>query len=258
MEEEKKERLQKVIAQKGFCSRRKAEELIEQGKVKVNGDIVTKMGMLVSLKDCIEIDGVLLKEKEVPCSFLFYKPKGVLSTALDDRGRKTVLDYFREEPIRLYPAGRLDQDTTGALILTNDGELSELITHPSGHLEKTYIATMKGNFSHSDKIQLEKGLRLEDGRTSPCKAKILEQNERQSKVEITIHEGRKRQVKRMFDALGYKVMDLHRSSIGFLTLQGLKEGEYRLLTNEEVSKMKELCKARKAKNVIPEYRRKSK
>ena len=176
MEEEKKERLQKVIAQKGFCSRRKAEELIEQGKVKVNGDIVTKMGMLVSLKDCIEIDGVLLKEKEVPCSFLFYKPKGVLSTALDDRGRKTVLDYFREEPIRLYPAGRLDQDTTGALILTNDGELSELITHPSGHLEKTYIATMKGNFSHSDKIQLEKGLRLEDGRTSPCKAKILEQN----------------------------------------------------------------------------------
>ena len=250
-------RLQKAMAHKGICSRRKAEEYIASGLVKVNGITINEMGHLVTLDDVIEVEGLetsnVVEEK---VSFLFNKPTGVVSTASDDRNRRTVLDFFKNENYRLYPAGRLDLNTSGALIITNDGELSELITHPSSHLDKTYLASLTKKITSEEVFKLEKGIMLEDGLTAPAQVKVLKNDDEKVIVKITIHEGRNRQVRRMFEAISHHVKALHRVSVGFLNVKEIERGTYRKLTELEVLSLKNICKERRKKNIIPDYKQK--
>ena len=249
-------RLQKAMSQLGLCSRRQGEELIAQGKVKVNGVVVTEMGLQVTLKDKIEIVGQVNNVKLDTITFLFNKPLGVVSSVKDDRGRKVVVDFFKNENYRLYPVGRLDYNTSGALLISNDGELTNLVTHPSTHLSKTYIATIDSEVKDEHIKLLEKGIKLEDGMTQPAIVKVLKRTFSYTMVSITIHEGRNRQVRRMFEHFQYHVKNLHRESIGFLNLNGIERGKYRKLSMEEVNKIKQICKENKSKNIIPDYKRK--
>ena len=231
------ERLQKYIANTGYCSRRKAEELIKKGLVKVNGEVVIELGTKVSIKDQIMIkDKVLTQEDKV--YYLLYKPRGVVTTVSDDKKRKTVIDLIGTDK-RIYPVGRLDYDTSGLLLLTNDGQLTNLLTHPKNKIEKVYLAKITGFLSANDIRKLETGIILEDKMTSPCKIKIkrIDKKNDTSLVQITIHEGRNHQVKNMFLAVGHQVLKLKREKIGFLDLVGLKSGEYRKLTVKEVKKL---------------------
>ena len=254
---EEKMRLQKAMSQLGLCSRRQAEELIDQGKVKVNGVIVQEKGVQVTLKDKIEIVGQTISQvNRETVTFIFNKPLGVVSSVKDDRGRKVVTDFFKNENYRLYPVGRLDFNTSGALLISNDGELTNLVTHPSTHLNKTYIVTIDSEVKDEHLKQLEKGVKLEDGMTQPSIIKIIRRSTGYSLISITIHEGRNRQVRRMFEHFSYHVKNLHRESIGFLNLDGLERGKYRNLSEEEVNKIKKICKENKKKNIIPEYKRK--
>lgn len=236
------ERLQKVIAQAGFASRRKAEQLIVEGKVKVNGEVVTELGTKVSDSDKIEVEGIPV-EREEKVYFLLYKPRGVISSVRDDKGRKTVIDFFPHVDKRIYPIGRLDYDTSGLLLLTNDGEFANLLMHPRYKIEKTYIAKLKGIPPRPALKQLEKGVELEDGMTAPAKIKFLSGDRKKNTaiVEITIHEGRNRQVRRMFEKIGYPVLKLRRERFAFLTLQGLNAGEFRELSPHEVKQLRELA-----------------
>jgi len=237
------ERLQKVIAQAGVASRRKAEQLILEGKVKVNGKVVKELGTKVNPStDDIEVNGIPI-EKEEPVYYLFYKPRGVISTVNDDKGRKTVLNYFPHVPQRIFPVGRLDYDTSGLLILTNDGELAHLLMHPKHEIDKTYVAKLEGIPTRPVLKTLEKGIQLEDGKTAPARVKFIsgDRKKNTSIVEITIHEGRNRQVRRMFDAIGHKVLKLRREKYGFLTLNGLNAGESRELSPHEVKHLRELA-----------------
>ncbi|HWO98181.1 MAG TPA: pseudouridine synthase [Bacillus sp. (in: firmicutes)] len=232
------ERLQKVIAHAGVASRRKAEELITEGKVKVNGKVVKELGIKVGPNDRVEVNEIPL-ERQQPVYFLFYKPRGVISSVSDERGRKTVTDYFPHTEARIYPVGRLDYDTSGLLLLTNDGEFANLLMHPKHKIEKVYIAKVKGIPFREKLKQLEKGIRLEDGMTAPARVKVVSVDKRKQTtiVELTIHEGRNRQVRRMFDAIGHPVMKLRRERYAFLDLKGLNAGESRELTAHEVKQL---------------------
>ncbi|SEI66346.1 23S rRNA pseudouridine2605 synthase [Bhargavaea ginsengi] len=240
------ERLQKVIAAAGIASRRKAEQLIADGRVTVNGKTVTELGTKVSGSDKIEVNGVRL-EREEKVYYLLYKPRSVLSAASDDKGRKTVVDLFPEVEERLYPVGRLDYDTTGILLLTNDGEFAYQMTHPKFEIEKTYVARTKGIPTKEQLKQLERGIVLEDGKTAPAKAKLLSMDKKTGKgiVQLTIHEGKNRQVKRMFEAIGCPVQKLKRESFGFLDLHGLNAGDRRELTAHEVKQLRVLAETGK-------------
>ncbi|HEU5138959.1 MAG TPA: pseudouridine synthase [Bacillales bacterium] len=236
------ERLQKVIAHAGVTSRRKAEELIRQGKVEVNGIAVTELGTKVSNNDEIKVNGVPI-DKEEPIYFLLYKPSGVISAVSDDRGRKVVTDFFEEVEERIFPVGRLDYDTSGLLLLTNDGDFANKLMHPRYEIEKSYVAKIEGGLTKPRQKMLERGVELEDGKTAPAKVKLLSADRRKnsSVVEITIHEGRKRQVRRMLEAVGCPVKKLKRESYGFLTLKGLNSGEWRELTPHEVKRLHALA-----------------
>lgn len=240
------ERLQKVMAQAGVASRRKSEELILAGKVKVNGVIVKELGTRVSQTDNVEVEGVpIVKEPHV--YYLLYKPRGVISTANDEKGRKTVVDFFPEIEERIFPVGRLDYDTSGVIIMTNDGEFSYLMTHPKFEIKKTYIAKVKGIPRREDLKKLERGIELEDGLTAPARVKV-QSNDRKSNtaiVEITIHEGRNRQVRRMFDAIGCPVDSLRREEFGIVTAGGLNAGDSRPLTIHEVKQLRVLAETGK-------------
>lgn len=231
------ERLQKVIAASGVCSRRKAEELIKQGKVIVNGKIVNELGTKVSYSDTIEINGKNINQEEKEY-ILLNKPRGVVTTTNDEHKRKTVLDLVETDK-RLYPIGRLDYDTTGALILTNDGELANLLTHPKSHVNKTYVAKVKGLVNKSDILALRSGVKIDGYKTSPAGARIISYDKKTdaSIVELTIHEGKNHQVKNMFNAINHEVLKLKREKIAFLNLKGLKSGEYRYLNIKEVKKL---------------------
>lgn len=236
------ERLQKVIAHAGVASRRKAEELILEGKVKVNGKLVKELGVKVSQNDKIEVSGIPL-ESEEPVYFLFNKPRGVISSVTDDKGRKVVTDFFPEVKERIYPIGRLDYDTSGLLLMTNDGEFANVLMHPKYEVEKVYIAKVKG-IPFREKVKLlEKGIKLEDGMTAPAKVKVLSVDKKKntSIVEISIHEGRNRQVRRMFEAIGHEVIKLKRERYGFLTVHGLITGDFRELTPHEVKQLRALA-----------------
>ena len=228
------ERLQKVIAQSRFSSRRKAEEYIKQGKVKVNGKIVTELGTKVNSSDEIEIDNKIL-EKETKEYYLLNKPRGVITSTSDEKGRKTVLDYINTNA-RIYPVGRLDYDTTGALLLTNDGEFANIIMHPKNTIDKLYLAKVEGIITGEAIHKLEKGIEVDNEvfHTSRVKAKKINKENNTSLVEITIHEGHNHQVKKMFEAVGFPVEKLTRKRIGIFTIDNLKSGEYRKLTPKEV------------------------
>lgn len=236
------ERLQKVIAQAGIASRRKAEKLIAEGKVKVNGQVVTELGTKVSVTDKIEVEGIPLLEEEKKY-FLFYKPRGVISAVKDDKNRKVVTDFFKHVSQRVYPVGRLDYDTAGLLLLSNDGEFTQLLTHPSHQIKKTYVAKVKGMPLREALKKLERGIVLEDGKTAPAKVKLqtADKSKNTAIIEITIHEGKNRQVRRMFEAIGHPVLKLKREKFAFLELRGLNAGEYRELTPHEVKRLKVLA-----------------
>jgi len=239
------ERLQKVIAHAGVASRRKAEEMILEGKVKVNGKVVKELGVKVSNSDTVEVGGIPL-EKEQPVYFLFYKPRGIISSVTDDKGRKTVTDYFPEIKERIYPVGRLDYDTSGILLLTNDGEFANLLMHPRNEIEKEYIAKVKGIPLRENLKALEKGILLEDGKTAPARTKVISFDKKKgtSIVQLTIHEGKNRQVRRMFEAIGNPVVKLRRERYGFLDLRGLQAGDARELTAHEVKQLRVLAESR--------------
>ncbi len=231
------ERVQKIIANYGYCSRRKAEELIRQGKVKINGVIVKELGYKANHDDKIEVEDCLI-EPESKVYYLLNKPRGVITSTNDDKNRKTVIDLINSNK-RIYPVGRLDYDTTGILLLTNDGELANLITHPKNKVKKVYIVKIKGIFKIEDLKKLEKGVYIDNFKTSSARVKIkqLDKKKETTIVELTIHEGRNHQVKKMFNVLGYDVLKLKREKISFLDLTGLNSGEYRKLSNREVKEL---------------------
>lgn len=231
------QRLQKVIAESGYASRRKAEELIKMGKVYVNGVKVTEMGFKVSGNDLIDINGKPLK-KEDKEYYLLNKPRGVVTTTSDDKNRKTVTDLI-ETSKRIYPIGRLDYDTTGVLLLTNDGELTNILNHPSSEVSKVYVAKIDGIVEPYRVKKLEQGVMVDGVKTSRARIRIkkLDKKNDASYIEITIHEGKNHQVKKMFEAIGYNVLKLKRERIAFLDLTGLKSGEYRILNPKEVKKL---------------------
>ncbi|MBP2240726.1 23S rRNA pseudouridine2605 synthase [Cytobacillus eiseniae] len=239
------ERLQKVIAHAGVASRRKAEELIKEGHVKVNGKIVKELGIKVTASDRVEVKGIPV-EREEPVYFILYKPRGVISSVTDDKGRKVVTDYFQQIEQRIYPVGRLDFDTSGLLLLTNDGEFANLLMHPKSEIEKVYVAKVKGIPSREEMRSLERGVRLEDGKTAPAKTKMISMDKKKQTaiIELTIHEGRNRQVRRMFEAIGHPVLKLKRERYGSLTLQGLTAGDARELTAHEVKQLRTLAQAK--------------
>lgn len=232
------ERLQKVIANYGYTSRRNAEKLIVAGRVKVNGNIVTELGTKVGGNDAITIDDVLINKEEKKVYYLLNKPREVICSVSDDKGRKTVVDIVNSE-IRIYPVGRLDYDTTGLIILTNDGDLANHLMHPKNEIKKTYLAKIEGILSKEDIASLKKGIVI-DGRkvnTSNFKIKSRNLEKNTSLVEITIIEGRNHIVRNIFASLHHDVIKLTRTNYDFLDIKGLKSGEYRLLTLKEVKKL---------------------
>lgn len=233
------ERIQKVIANSGYTSRRKAEELIMAGKVRVNGKTIYELGTKVSPSDTVEVEGKVINETENnKVYYLLNKPRGVITSTKDDKGRKTVIDLIETDK-RIYPVGRLDYDTTGALLLTNDGDLANLLTHPKNQVEKVYIVKVRGLIGKAQITSLCRGVYIDGHKTAKAKAKIQKYDKKTdaSIVELTIHEGKNHQVKKMFQAIGYDVLKLKREKIAFLDIKGLKSGEYRLLTVKEVKKL---------------------
>ena len=239
------ERLQKRIASLGYCSRRKAEELIKEGKVKVNGELVTELGTKVENTDQITIDDIALEEEQ-KVYYLLNKPRGVVSTTSDEKGRKTITSLI-DTDTRIFPVGRLDYDTTGLILLTNDGELSNLLMHPKSDIEKTYIAKINGKLLPNELMSLKKGVVIDKVKTKKSKVKIKSYDKKTdtSIIEITITEGRNHQVKKMFEIVNHKVLKLKREKYAFLTLEGLSSKEYRTLTIKEVQKLYNLAKNRK-------------
>ncbi|WP_444685596.1 pseudouridine synthase [Alkalicoccus luteus] len=234
------ERLQKIIAAAGISSRRKAEKLIEDGKVQVNGETVTELGRKAdAARDTILVDGVPL-QKESPVYYVLYKPSGVISSAKDEAGRKTVVDYIDTDK-RIYPVGRLDYDTSGIIILTNDGEFANALMHPKYQIEKAYLAKVEGIPSRQLIKKLQNGIPIEGKKTAPAFVKVRKTDQRKgtSLVEIVIHEGRNRQVRKMFDAIGHPVLKLRRERYGVLDTSGLNAGEYRELKPHEVKKLRD-------------------
>lgn len=245
------ERLQKVLAGAGIASRRHCEELILAGKIKVNGVVVRTLGSKVDPeKDKIEVEGKLLITEAPKIYIILNKPAGYVTTAYDPQGRPTVLDLVRDAGARVYPVGRLDFDTEGLLLLTNDGELTYALTHPKHEVGKTYLALVQG-VPGADKLKrFQKGLRLADGRTAPAKVKLMKTVRNNAWLEITIHEGRNRQIRRMCETIGHPVLRLKRIKLGLLTLEKLEEGKYRRLTKDEVSHLKQLVKGQKATKAL--------
>ena len=237
------ERLQKKIANLGYCSRRKAEELITKGLVEVNGEVVTKLGTTVKPGDIITVEGNILDNSRSFEYYLLNKPKGVVTTTNDEKGRTTVIDLI-ETNARIYPVGRLDYDTTGILILTNDGELANLLSSPSSNVDKTYIAKVEGEVTIPSIQALRKGVVIDGIKTKRAKVKLksVDKKKKTSIVELTIHEGKNHQVKKMFEILGYKVTKLRRERYANLNLKGLMPGEYRPLSIKEVKVLYSLCK----------------
>lgn len=230
------ERLQKVMASSGIASRRKSEEMIEAGRVKVDGEIIRELGYKVSPKSKIEVDGVELKKEDF-VYYLLNKPRGVITSVTDDKHRKTVVDLIETDK-RIYPVGRLDYDTTGALILTNDGSFANYLMHPAYQIEKTYRVKVKGILKGEQINALKSGVVIDGIKTQKARVKLRKVDVKNNTcmLEITIHEGRNHQIKKMIEKVGFEVLKLKRESIAFLTLNGLNSGEYRPLTPKEIAK----------------------
>lgn len=228
------ERLQKYMASCGVASRRKCEELILEGRVKVNGVLVSELGFKVNPNfDKVEFDGRLIQEENKKVYIMLNKPKGYISSVKDEKNRKTVLDIVKVKE-RIFPIGRLDYDSSGLILLTNDGDIYNKIIHPRVEIDKKYIAEVKGRFSKSEMDKFEKGIDIGGYITAKAKIKELSFEDNKSKVEIIIHEGKNRQIRKMCAALNHEVLNLKRISVGNISLRTLKEGSYRNLTKEEL------------------------
>jgi 23S rRNA pseudouridine2605 synthase len=235
------ERLQKVMAEFGVASRRKCEEMIAAGKVKVNGYLITEPGTKVDKeKDAIEVDGKIIKCSESRVYILLNKPVGYITSAKDQFGRPTVLDLLKGISVRVFPIGRLDYDTEGLILLTNDGDLTYRITHPKHNIDKTYRALIDGEAGTNDIENFKNGIAVEDYVASPAKLEIIRHIKGNSIVDITIHEGKNRQVRKMCAAIGHEVIWLKRIKIGKIELGELKIGEWRYLSDAEVEYLKAL------------------
>ena len=237
------ERLQKVISNAGYCSRRKAEELILKGKVFVNGNLVKELGVKVNNDDIIVVEGVTLNKKSNKEYYLLNKPRGVICSVKEEKGRKVVTDLI-DTSERIYPVGRLDYDTTGVLLLTNDGDFANILMHPSNEIEKTYLAVIEGIMTTEEIYKLKEGIIIDGEKIVPKRVKVKkkELNKNKEKVEITIVEGKNHIVKKLFKAVGHPVAKLTRERLAFLDVKGLQSGEYRLLTSSEVKRLKQLKK----------------
>ncbi len=239
MDGERATRLQKVLAEAGVASRRAAEGLIREGRVSVNGQVVTELGVKVDPeRDEVAVDGRTLRRPTERVYVMLNKPAGVLSTARDPQGRPTVLHLVAGVGARLFPVGRLDADTEGLLLLTDDGELAHRLLHPRFHVPKTYLAEVRGSLPQAALARLATGVELEDGRTAPAEVRLVRRGAERSVVELTLREGRKRQVKRMLAAVGHPVLTLRRVSFGPLTLGRLPVGSWRRLTRREVEALR--------------------
>lgn len=235
------ERLQKVMARAGVASRRESERMIQAGRVQVNGQVVKELGTKVTGADVVLVDGQLI-EREQKVYILFYKPRGVVSAAKDDKGRKVVTDFFKDiYQQRLYPVGRLDYDTSGLLLMTNDGDLANKLMHPRYKVNKTYVAKVAGIPTNDELERLRHGIIIDGRKTAPAKSKVLstDMKKQTAIVSLTIHEGRNHQVKKMLQAIGHPVKKLKRETYGFLTLKGLTSGEYRELKHDEIELLKQ-------------------
>jgi 23S rRNA pseudouridine2605 synthase len=233
-------RLNKYLATCGIGSRRHCDALIAEGRVTLNGEAVREMGVRVGAGDVVAVDGTPALPEEEQRYILYHKPAGEVTTASDDRGRRTVLDRFEGFPVRLYPVGRLDYDTEGLLLLTNDGALAHRLTHPSREVDKTYQARIAGEVSQEALRALRAGVRMEgEARpTAPAEVRVTAREADATVLLVTIHEGRNRQVRRMFEAVGYQMLYLRRMRFGPLGLGDLRRGEYRELTAGEVKALK--------------------
>lgn len=244
------ERLQKILAQAGIASRRKSEQLILDGRVEVNDQVITELGVKADPEvDVIKVNGKPIKQ-ERKVYLLFHKPKGVITSVSDPKGRKTVADFMQKIPERVYPIGRLDYDTEGLLLLTNDGEFAQAMMHPASEIPKTYHVYVNGVPHGSILEKLKSGIQLEDGMTAPAEVEYVDvmPDRNESIIALTIHEGRNRQVRRMFEAVSFPVRKLRRVGYGFLTLEGVSRGKHRFLTKEEVNNLFHWVSAGKTKN----------
>ena len=226
-------RLQKYLADAGIASRRKCEQLIEEGRVKLNR-AVAEIGMNVNDGDVVTLDGKRVRVNNERVMIAFYKPKNVICSNAEDEDRKKVTDFFKELPYRLYTVGRLDYDSEGLILVTNDGDAANRLMHPRYGLSKTYNVLCSGRFTDAEIHALASGVMLEDGMTAPARVKLLRETDNgNTELSITIHEGRNRQVRRMVAAVGHDTLRLVRVSIGKLTISGLKSGQWRFLSREE-------------------------
>lgn len=234
-------RINKYLASTGIASRRKSEELITNGKVKVNGEVLKTLGYDVKVNvDTVTVNGRLVKLVQNNVYYKLHKPKGYVTSVSDDKGRKTVIDLMRGIQKRLFPIGRLDYDTEGLLILTDDGDLANKITHPKNKIDKKYVAKISGVLTKSDITLLENGVNIGDYTTGPAKIVVLDSDGKTNRVELTISEGKNRQIKRMFEAVGKQVVFLKRTEIGEIRLGGLSRGEYKQLNEKEMKIIQKL------------------
>ena len=232
-------RLQKFIAECGIASRRSAEKMIESGRVYVNGDLIDYMGCVIDPQcDVVEVDGRVIQPENKKYYIMLNKPKNYVTTVSDDLGRPTVMQLVSDINARIYPVGRLDFDTTGLLIMTNDGEFANILTHPKHVVNKAYIARIDKPLDETQLEKLRNGIELDGVMTSPARAENIKRPQKGFEVKIIIHEGKNRQVRRMLDAVGANVMSLKRISVGSVTLGNLPEGKWRKLSEAEINKLR--------------------
>jgi pseudouridine synthase len=248
-ENRKTEKIHKYIARCGICSRREAEELIAEGRVTVNGKPAQIGQRIDPATDRVEVDGKEVRPVERLIYIMLNKPKGVVTTANDERGRRTVLDFIRNavdlNMYRVFPVGRLDKNSTGLIILTNDGDLAAKIINPRTKIPKEYVVTVKGHPSRKKLNELEQGIFLEGRKTLPCKIEIIKRNKDSTRLKVVLYEGKKRQIRRMMKLIKHPVISLNRVAIGPLRMKDLKRGSFRFLTDDEVKLLKEEIKKRK-------------
>ena len=235
-------RINKYLADCGVASRRKCDELILQGKVKVNNKVTRELGLNIKPTDVVLFENRVVRPNVRRVYYKLHKPKGYVTTASDEKGRKTVVELMRKVQERVYPIGRLDYDTEGLLLLTNDGDITNILTHPKNAVKKTYVASIEGEITPQDIKQISKGVDIGGYTTQPCSAQILDKDDKFTRVEIIITEGKNHQVKKMFEAVGKNVAFLKRVSIGEIKLGGLSRGEYKALTTKEIAYLKSLQK----------------
>ncbi len=233
-------RLQKYLAQCGVASRRAAEGIIKEGRVKINGNVITEMGVLVEPDDVVMLDDNIVSLETEKHYVMYHKPMGEITSVSDDADRPTVLDKFRDYPVRLYPVGRLDFNSEGLLLLTNDGDLASKMLHPSRMVDKVYLARVSYKVNEADAKKLEKGVYIDGYKTAPARVKITNANELYTDIMITIHEGKNRQVRKMVESIGHQVVLLRRVRFGPLELGDLPRGMWRRLSDTELRKLNKL------------------